>query len=296
MAGKKNTDKEGSSWIGKVEDYSRKIWLAGLGVYSKIDTDGSKLFDALVKDGEKAEKLTKSAVDKKVDAAKDSASSAKSRISGVKDRAMGKWDELEGAFDKRLNSAISRLGVPSRNEVKALHSKVDTLTKQIEKLTGAKVAPVAAENRSGQASAKTAAKPLAKAAAKPAAKTAAPPNLQQPSQRPNRLPQAAQSCCQACSENRSSQTGNQASGKTCRGEEAGSEKTGRAESRCTKTGRGCRETGNPGQRIELRCCTDPCCNPDCRASSIDANQSVLIFPGLKKTPGLQRSGVFVCAI
>jgi hypothetical protein len=63
----------------------------------------------------------------------------------VKDRALGKWDELEGAFDKRLNSAISRLGVPSRNEVKALHSKVDTLTKQIEKLTGAKVAPVAAK-------------------------------------------------------------------------------------------------------------------------------------------------------
>ena len=64
MAGKKNTEKEGSSWIGKVEDYSRKIWLAGLGVYSKIDTDGSKLFDTLVKDGEKAEKLTKNAVGK----------------------------------------------------------------------------------------------------------------------------------------------------------------------------------------------------------------------------------------
>ena len=157
MAVKKNTEKEGSSWIGKVEDYSRKIWLAGLGVYSKIDTDGSKLFDTLVKDGEKAEKLTKSAVGKKVDAAKDSASSAKSRISGVKDRALGKWDELEGAFDKRLNSAISRLGVPSRNEVKALHSKVETLTKQIEKLTGLKTQPVAAKT----------------AAAKPAAKTAA---------------------------------------------------------------------------------------------------------------------------
>lgn len=61
MAGKKNTDKESSSWVGKVESYSRKIWLAGLGVYSKIDTDGSKLFDALVKDGEKAENLTKTA-------------------------------------------------------------------------------------------------------------------------------------------------------------------------------------------------------------------------------------------
>ena len=174
MAGKKNTEKEGSSWIGKVEDYSRKIWLAGLGVYSKIDTDGSKLFETLVKDGEKAEKLTKSVVGKKVDAAKDSASSAKSRVGDVKDRALGKWGELEEAFDKRLNSAISRLGVPSRNEVKALHSKVDTLTKQIERLTGASVKPpVAAKTAAAKPAAKTAAKPLVKAAAKPAAKPAA---------------------------------------------------------------------------------------------------------------------------
>ena len=34
MAVKKKSEKEGNSWIGKVEDYSRKIWLAGLGVYS----------------------------------------------------------------------------------------------------------------------------------------------------------------------------------------------------------------------------------------------------------------------
>ncbi|VVO23290.1 phasin family protein [Pseudomonas fluorescens] len=174
MAGKKYTEKEGSSWIGKVEDYSRKIWLAGLGVYSKIDTDGSKLFDTLVKDGEKAEKLTKSAVGKKVDAAKDSAQSAKSRVGDVKDRALGKWGELEEAFDKRLNSAISRLGVPSRNEVKALHSKVDTLTKQIERMTGESVTkPVASKTAAAKPAAKTAAKPLVKAAAKPAAKPAA---------------------------------------------------------------------------------------------------------------------------
>ena len=44
MAVKKTTQKEGSSWVGKVEEYSRKIWLAGLGVYSKIDSDGSKLW------------------------------------------------------------------------------------------------------------------------------------------------------------------------------------------------------------------------------------------------------------
>jgi poly(hydroxyalkanoate) granule-associated protein len=168
MAGKKKIEKEGSSWIGEVEKYSRQIWLAGLGAYSKISNDGSKLFETLVKDGEKAEKQTKSDVDKQVDAVKAKAQSTKSRVGDVKDLALGKWSELEGAFDKRLNSAISRLGVPSRNEVKALHSKVDLLTKQIEKLTGASVASVSAK-----AAAKPAAKPVTKAAAKPAVKAPA---------------------------------------------------------------------------------------------------------------------------
>ncbi|MFJ4258733.1 MULTISPECIES: phasin family protein [Pseudomonas] len=171
MAGKKNTEKEGSSWVGGIEKYSRKIWLAGLGIYSKIDQDGPKLFDSLVKDGEKAEKQAKKTAE---DVAETAKSSTTSRVSGVKDRALGKWSELEEAFDKRLNSAISRLGVPSRNEIKALHQQVDSLTKQIEKLTGASVTPISSRTAAAKpAASKAAAKPLAKAAAKPAAKTAA---------------------------------------------------------------------------------------------------------------------------
>ncbi|MBF8669945.1 phasin family protein [Pseudomonas putida] len=171
MAGKKNSDKEGSSWVGGIEKYSRKIWLAGLGIYSKIDQDGPKLFDSLVKDGEKAEKQAKKTAE---DVAETAKSSTTSRVSGVKDRALGKWSELEEAFDKRLNSAISRLGVPSRNEIKALHQQVDSLTKQIEKLTGASVTPISSRTAAKPAASKAAAKPLAKtAAAKPAAKTAA---------------------------------------------------------------------------------------------------------------------------
>ena len=160
--------KDSHSWVGKVEEYSRKIWLAGLGVYSKIDTDGSKLFDSLVKDGEKAEKLTKTSEPK---AAK---SSTRSKVDDVKELALGKWGELEEAFDKRLNSAISRLGVPSREEVKALHAKVETLTKHIEKLTAAaaKVTATKAPVASKPLPAKPAPKTTAKPAVKPAVKKA----------------------------------------------------------------------------------------------------------------------------
>lgn len=179
MAGKKKIEKEGTSWVGEMEKYSRQIWLAGLGAYSKISNDGTKLFDTLVKDGEKAEKQAKTGLDKQVDVVKSTTKTAKSRVGDVRDLALGKWSELEEALDKRLNSAISRLGVPSRNEVKELHGKVDTLTKQIEKLTGIAVKPTAVKSTAVKptvvkAAAKTAA---AKPAAKPATKVVAKPAL-----------------------------------------------------------------------------------------------------------------------
>ena len=171
MTAKKSTAQQSPSWVGKVEKYSRKIWLAGLGVYSKIDTDGSSLFDSLVKEGEKAEKLTKAGEPK------TAKSSTRSNVDDVKELALGKWSELEEAFDKRLNSAISRLGVPSREEVKALHAKVEALTQHIEKLTAAaaKVAASKAPAASKPAPVKAAAKPaVAKSASKPASRATAP--------------------------------------------------------------------------------------------------------------------------
>lgn len=136
MASKKKVEKEAASWVGGIEKYSRQIWLAGLGAYAKISTDGNKLFDGLVKEGEKAEKQARGEMDKQVDTVK---ATTRSKVGGVKDKALGKWGELEEAFDKRLNSAISRLGVPSRNEVAALNEKVDLLMRELERLTGATV-------------------------------------------------------------------------------------------------------------------------------------------------------------
>lgn len=136
MASKKKVEKEAASWVGGIEKYSRQIWLAGLGAYAKISTDGNKLFDSLVKEGESAEKQARGEMDKQVDTVK---ATTRSKVGGVKDKALGKWGELEEAFDKRLNSAISRLGVPSRNEVAALNEKVDLLMRELERLTGATV-------------------------------------------------------------------------------------------------------------------------------------------------------------
>ena len=173
MAGKKNVDKESGSWVAEVEKYSRQIWLAGLGAYSKVSKDGNKLFDNLVQDGEKAEKKVKGGVDKQFDGVRSSAKSAKSKVDEVRGLALGKWSELEEAFDKRLNNAISRLGVPSRLEVKQLNAKVEQLTAQLEKLTGVSAASVKAAAKPAPKPARAAAKPAAKAAVKAAVKPVA---------------------------------------------------------------------------------------------------------------------------
>lgn len=191
MSSKKKTETSSNVVVAEIEKYSRQIWLAGLGAYSKVSKDGSKLFDNLVKDGEKAEKIAKTEVDKQVEVVKESVESAKTRVSGVKDKALGKWNELEEAFDKRLNAAISRLGVPSRNEVKALQDQVENLTAQIEKLTGSTLAATK------PAAKKAPAKPAAKAATKAPAKTAEKTAVKAPAKPAAKKPAAAKPAAKA---------------------------------------------------------------------------------------------------
>ncbi|WP_218180422.1 hypothetical protein, partial [Pseudomonas gingeri] len=79
----------------------------------------------------------------------------------------------------------------------------------------------------------------------------------------------------------------QASCKTGCCEEAGrSQKASSAEA--SGSGQAC----NYSAGDQLGNATDACCYPDCNAGNPDAYQSVLIFAGHIKTPGLRRSGVF----
>lgn len=174
MAGKKKDKDPG--WVADIESYSRQIWLAGLGAYAKVGKEGVKLFENLIKDGEVAEMKAKVEIDKQVDALKGKAKASKNpldegkaKAEKAKGRLTGKWNELEEAFDKRLNSAVARLGVPSRDEVKALNGKVDELTKLIEQMTSGKAPARKAAPKASPAAAKPAAKPRAATTAKTAA-------------------------------------------------------------------------------------------------------------------------------
>lgn len=155
-----------SGWSEDVEKYSRQIWLAGLGAYAKIGEDGSKLFDALVREGERTEQMVRDEIE-------SVKSGARSRVAEAKDKALGKWNALEEAFDKRLNSAITRLGVPSRNDILALDDKIESLNRQLDRLSTLRLV-------SDEPVDETPAKPKAARASKPARSAESKPRTRKP--------------------------------------------------------------------------------------------------------------------
>ncbi|PRB83004.1 phasin family protein [Pseudomonas sp. MYb185] len=175
MADKKKRD-EKDNWIDGLEGYSRQIWLAGLGAYTRVGKEGGKLFEALIRDGEEAEKAARTDAGRKgTRGKKDSLEAARAKVDKARSKMSDKLGGLEEMFDKRMASTVERLGLARQAELQALAARVDELTKALEQLSAA---PAAAAKPARAARTSTASKPAAKsapAAAKPAASKATKP-------------------------------------------------------------------------------------------------------------------------
>lgn len=126
-------DEENSS-VSDVRLYARKVWLAGLGAYSWAGQEGAEYFKELVKAGEQTEKKAKKVIDEKVDAANSEIDSAKDELTSVKGRVEVQLDKIESAFDRRVASALNRIGIPSKHDVETLSAKLDELTALLERV------------------------------------------------------------------------------------------------------------------------------------------------------------------
>ena len=138
-----------------IVDSAQQIWMAGMGAFNRAQGEGSKLFEALVKEGMNIDQHTRKLAGGKVDAVRDA---VENRVGVARERATDTWDRLEKVFEERVQRALNRLGVPSREDLSDLTARVNSLTDLLRKQAG-----------------KTEAKPLVKAvkAAKPASKPAA---------------------------------------------------------------------------------------------------------------------------
>ena len=153
---------------------AQQIWMAGVGAFTRAQGEGSKLFEALVKEGMTIEQTTRKLATGKVDAVRDA---VEDRVGVVRERAVDTWDRLETVFETRVQRALNRLGVPAREDLAELTSRVNELNAELRKLT--KAAPAKAARKSA------AAKPAKKAkAAKPAKAAKAPARKSAPAKKP----------------------------------------------------------------------------------------------------------------
>ncbi len=115
-----------------VRDSAHQIWLAGLGAFTKAQQEGSKVFDALVQEGLGMQRKVQSTAEEKLAEASQKMSSMAQEIGN---RATGQWDKLEGLFEERVARALQRLGIPTAQEVQALHARVAELERQLRART-----------------------------------------------------------------------------------------------------------------------------------------------------------------
>lgn len=153
-----------------VKDSAQQIWLAGLGAFSKAQEEGSKVFDALVKEGMSIQRKTQSAAEEKIT---EATSRMSDMANDIQSKAGNRWDKLENIFEERVAKALSKLGVPSAKEVNALAARVDHVEKTMMKMHGPAAAAPSDAQPAAKSATKTAAKSAVKAAATPKTPTAA---------------------------------------------------------------------------------------------------------------------------
>lgn len=117
-----------SNLAATIRDSAQQIWLAGLGAYAKAQSEGNKVFDALVREGESIQAKTRKI--------------AEDKVAEMAAKATGTWDKLEQVFENRVSKALNSLGVPTRSDIDALADRVAQLTAEVEKLNGTPAAEV----------------------------------------------------------------------------------------------------------------------------------------------------------
>ncbi|MEG2359732.1 phasin family protein [Acinetobacter sp.] len=111
--------------------YTKQIWLAGLGAFSRAEEEGNKLFDSLVKVGEELESKTADIADQAVEKVSEK---AKESVTDTKDK-------VEKLLDNGVNHSLNRLGLVAAKDLQhlekmilQLHAKIDLLAEEQRKI------------------------------------------------------------------------------------------------------------------------------------------------------------------
>ena len=119
-----------------------QVWLAGLGAMVKAQRGAPQLLEDLISEGARVHEETRGAAEKALRGVLGSVrSTIDARTEQVRGRANDAMENLEKIFQTRVHRALTRLGVPSAEDVQALSKRVDSLNANIDKLARARRTP-----------------------------------------------------------------------------------------------------------------------------------------------------------
>jgi len=133
-----------------VLESAQKIWLAGLGAFSRARTEGDGMFNTLVEQGKGLRQRARGAADQAM-------KTARTQADATMEQAQGQWDKLEQVFEDRVSRSLNRLGVLTTREV-------DDLTRQVKELNASVQSLMRAQARTAGSAAKRKGTPRTKKA------------------------------------------------------------------------------------------------------------------------------------
>lgn len=110
--------------VANIRESANRIWLAGLGAFAKTQEEGEKLFETMVKEGEKVEKRAKKVASARVE-------EAKGKVIEFRGKANEQFDRLEELFQERVAQVLHRLGVPTQDDIQELTKRVEALNESV---------------------------------------------------------------------------------------------------------------------------------------------------------------------
>lgn len=152
----RKTARKTTGSAGRVQDNAHEIWLAGLGAFALAQEEGtnlvrrggklinettgqvisesSKLFERLVDEGKKLEGRGRKMAEDAVGGVRND---VEGRVDKAREQARTNWDKLEKVFEERVARALSRLGVPTSDEIQELSKRVQELNNRVRELAKA---------------------------------------------------------------------------------------------------------------------------------------------------------------
>ena len=120
-------------WAVFLKDVTQQIRLIGLGALSKVQSEGGKLLEALLEEGQAVDaRMAKAAAPTLP--APGSAGGARHSALVAKLKAAVASDNMEEIFEARVMRALEQLGIPTQADLQSLHAQLDTLQQQVAAL------------------------------------------------------------------------------------------------------------------------------------------------------------------